>query len=155
MLPTPDEFVDGYAWVKSRMATDVPAGGLAIDEEDWDAERVRVHEARYLDAGQTLQVTTAVDEASGTVVAFNELMIGRDHTLASHQHDTLVLAEHRGHKLGQLVKCAGLRTWREFVPDSPKVITYNAEENRPMLDINEAIGFVPVEYSSGWKKILT
>lgn len=155
VLPTPAQYVDGYAWVKSRMSTDVPAAALEFDEEAWDVERIRRHEQRYLDAGRSVQVTVAVHEASGTVVAFNELALGVDASGPSHQEDTLVLREHRGHRLGLLVKCAGLTSWhRDIAPHSPKVITYNAEENRPMLDINEAIGFTPVAYNGAWKKVL-
>lgn len=153
--PTPEEYIDGFAWTKSRMSTDAPSAGLEFDEETWDAERVRLHEQRSIDGGRTVLVTVAQHIASGTIVAFNELAIGPDRTLPTSQEDTLVLKEHRGHKLGQLVKCAGLATWHaEIAPDSPKVITYNAEENRPMLDINEAIGFVPVSYNGAWKKVL-
>lgn len=154
-LPTPAEFTEGYAWAKSRMSTDVPAAALEFDEEVWDAERLARHDQRYLAAGQTVLVTAAQHAASGAIVAFNELVLGTDPAAATYQEDTLVLAEHRGHRLGMLVKCAGLRRWHvDTAPASPKVITFNAEENRPMLDINEAIGFTPVSYEGAWKKVL-
>lgn len=154
-LPTPPEFADGYAWVKSRMSTDVPAGALDFDEEVWDAARIALHDARFLDGGQTMLVTAAVHEETGTVVAFNELALPSDPSGPTSQEDTLVLTEHRGHRLGTLVKCAGVRRWREIAPQSPKIITYNAEENRPMLAINEAMGFAPVAYIGAWKKVLS
>lgn len=154
LLPTPADFVDGYAWAKSRMSTDVPAAALEFDEETWDADRLARHEQRLLDGGHTVLVTVAVEDGTGTVAAFNELLIGADRTAITQQNDTLVLREHRGHRLGMLIKCAGLRRWRGLMPDSPRVVTYNAEENRPMLDINEAIGFTPASYTAAWKKTL-
>ncbi len=153
-VPTPPEYVDGYALMKARMATDAPAGGLEFDEEVWDAARLRRFEQNYLDGGTSLRVAAAQHIPTGELAAFSELTVGRDHTAATHQNDTLVLREHRGHKLGTLVKCANLLAWREFAPRSPRVITYNAEENRPMLDINEALGFVPIAYEGAWKKVL-
>lgn len=152
--PTPPEFVEGYAWMKSRMSTDAPAAALEFDEETWDAARIAEHDALYTDTGRTLQVTAAQHIPTGELCAFNELVIGKDRTEASHQEDTLVVKAHRGHKLGTLVKCAGLLSWRDVAPASARVITYNAEENRPMLDINEAIGFAPIAYEGAWKKVL-
>ncbi|MET0735198.1 MAG: GNAT family N-acetyltransferase [Microbacterium sp.] len=152
--PTPEEFVAGYGWMKSRMVTDAPAAGMEFDEEVWDAAKVARHDAKTTDAGRLMLVTAAQHIATGEVCAFNELVVGIDRTEASHQEDTLVLKEHRGHKLGTLVKCAGLLAWRDLAPESPRVLTYNAEENRPMLDINEAIGFAPIAYGGAWKKVL-
>jgi len=153
-LPTPDEFIQGYAHMKSRMSTDAPAAGMEFDEQAWDAERVARHDRVYLDAGRTMLVTAAQHVDSGELVAFNELVVAADRTLATYQEDTLVRSDHRGHRLGMLVKCAGLVAWREVAPESPRVHTWNAEENRPMLDINEAIGFAPVAYNGAWKKVL-
>ena len=152
--PTPAEHVAGYGWMKSRMITDAPTAGLEFDEEEWDAARVARHDARYTGSGRTLHVTAAQSIATGELCAFNELVVGKDRTRATQQEDTLVLREHRGHRLGLLVKCENLRAWRETAPESPRVITYNAEENRPMLDINEAIGFVPIAFEGAWKKVL-
>lgn len=153
-LPTPPAFQESFAWAKSRMSTDAPAAGLDFDEETWDAERLARHDARYIEGGQTVLVTAAVHEETGAVVAFNELCSGVDPAATTQQMDTLVLKEHRGHRLGQLVKCAGILRWREMMPASSRILTFNAEENRPMLDINERIGFAPEAYIGAWKKSL-
>lgn len=155
MAPAPAEHIDGYAWMKSRMSTDVPDGDLGMPEEVWDAERVRRQDSRIAQRGWSMLVTAAQHVVTGELSAFNELAIGGDPSAGSHQWDTLVLAEHRGHRLGMLVKTAGLLAWREQHPLSPRVTTYNAEENRPMLSINEAIGFTPIAYEGAWRKDLT
>lgn len=152
--PTPAEFVDGYAWMKSRMVTDTPAAAMEFDEEAWDSARIALHDRRYTDADRTLHVVAAQHLATGELCAFNELVIGPDRSGVTHQEDTLVLAAHRGRRLGMLVKTENLLAWSGIAPASPRVMTYNAEENRPMLDINEAIGFTPTAYIGAWKKVL-
>lgn len=152
--PAPDDFVDGYAYAVSRMATDVPSGELEWEEESWDAERIRYREQLKSEAGQIMAVAAVVHQPTGAIVAFNELVIGRDRTRPAENYGTLVLPEHRGHRLGTIVKCLGLIRWHELVPTSPSVMTFNAEENRYMLDVNEAVGFEAVAGSGEWKKEL-
>ncbi|MDR6865968.1 GNAT superfamily N-acetyltransferase [Microbacterium resistens] len=154
-LPTPPEHVDGYAAMKSRMSTDAPSAALDVPEEVWDEARIAQHDQRYLDAGRTVLVTAAQHRVTGELCAYNELSVPLDRPDGmTDQEDTLVLAAHRGHRLGMLVKTAGLLALRERHPASDRIITYNAEENRPMLDINESIGFTAVAYEGAWRKDL-
>ena len=116
--------------------------------------RVHAHDQRWADLGSTVQVTAAQHIISGELCAFSELSLKGAPDSVTHQEDTLVLGAHRGHRLGMLVKTAGMLAWHERYPDSTRIVTYNAEENRPMLSINEAIGFVPIAYEGAWKKAL-
>jgi len=61
---------------------------------------------------------------------------------------------HRGRRLGMLLKLANIEHLQRLRPGHPAIVTYNAEENRHMLDVNEAVGFVPIGREGAWKKTL-
>ncbi|MDR6875840.1 GNAT family N-acetyltransferase [Microbacterium barkeri] len=153
--PTPEEHIEGYAAAISRLDGDAPSGELPVEADPWDAQRVRDREDLKRRAGQTMAVTVVIHEPTGQVAAYNELVIGADRTAPTENYGTLVMPEHRGRRLGTIVKCVGLRRWSELVPTSPVVRTFNAEENRYMLDVNEAVGFRPAAYTGEWTKELT
>jgi RimJ/RimL family protein N-acetyltransferase len=152
--PTPPEYADGYAAAIARMYSDTPNGELTSEQAMWDADRVFERDGRFAEAGTLIGVTLVIHEPTGRVAAFNELTIGPDHTRPTSQWGTLVMPEHRGHRLGSIVKCVGLKKWHELVPESPRVSTFNAEENRYMLDVNEKVGFTPAAYAGAWQRLL-
>ena len=151
---TPDRWLDDIAVLHARMSTDAPSAGLDTTEEVWDSERVRTLDALRERGSRRTMIAAVEHMPTRRVIAFSELAVPRDPTLAVHQQDTLVLSEHRGHRLGMLVKLANLAALQSRYPGRPSVITYNAEENRHMLSVNEAIGFVAFGYEGNWQKRL-
>ena len=151
---TPDRWLDDVAVVMNRMATDAPAGNLEIEEEPWDADRVRKRDALRAASGRTTLVAAVEHLPSGRLVAYSDLSVPGDGARPAYQGDTLVVKEHRGHRLGMIVKLANIQQLQANRPDTPHIDTDNADENRPMLDVNEAVGFIPVAYIGAWKKTL-
>ena len=152
---TPEAWLDDIALLLRRMSTDAPSADLEVSEEQWDAARVRDLDDRQERSPRTRLTAAAVHEPSGTLAAFTVLDLPAELHRPVSQEDTLVLIEHRGHRLGMLLKLANLRQLQQVRPGHLSVITFNAEENRPMLDVNEAIGFAAVAYSGGWRRSLT
>lgn len=65
-----------------------------------------------------------------------------------------VLRDHRGHRLGQLVKAVNLRALRAELPEVERVVTWNAEQNAAMLRVNRALGPRTVGVATDWQKHL-
>lgn len=145
---TPDDLFDDRAVLEQRMSTDAPHGDLPMEEERWDADRIREHEAAALARGRTVLSAGAVRD--GRLVAFTDLHVRPDQPGRAHQGATLVLREHRGHRLGARVKVAVLRDLAEAFPQTRRISTYNADSNTPMVAVNEALGFVPAGRLSTW-----
>ncbi len=145
---TPDELLDDRALLEQRISTDAPQGDLPFEEERWDGERIREYEATHVARGRTVLSAGALKD--GRMVAFTDLQIPLAQPERAHQGGTLVLREHRGHRLGALVKAAVLRELAATLPMVRRISTYNSDTNTPMVAVNEALGFRPAGQLSTW-----
>ncbi|NYF11280.1 GNAT superfamily N-acetyltransferase [Leifsonia sp. AK011] len=151
---TPERWLHDMAVLHTRMSTDAPAGGLDATEDTWTVERLTHDEAAYSSNPRTQVVTVAEHVPSGRLVGFTSISVPPDSRRPARQDDTIVLPEHRGHRLGVLLKVANARYLEEVAPGHPSIVTFNAEENRPMLSVNEALGFERFTSIGSWKKTL-
>ncbi|HEY8589541.1 MAG TPA: GNAT family N-acetyltransferase, partial [Naasia sp.] len=126
---TPPPYRNDLAALYGRMLIDAPMSDLAIDEEEWDAERLEAYERRAADGGVVLVTAVARHRESGRIVAFSSASLPLDRRRPAEQGDTLVHGEHRGHRLGMLVKVGLHDEIARVSPGTQAVITYNAEEN--------------------------
>ena len=149
---TPEQWRAGVAHLLGRLRVDAPYGNLDMGDEIWDASRVADDDIRRQAAGQTPLVTVVEHVPTGELVAYSGLTLQHDRTRPAQQGTTLVLREHRGQRLGLLTKSVNLRQVMETSPSTPEVVTNNAEDNRHMLAVNEALGFQPLAYIGAWKK---
>ena len=141
--PTPEAWIAQYAALEQALADDEPRGGLDLQSDVWDADRIRVEEAAIAAKGDQYVVTAAEHVATGELVAMSMLMWNDQKPDHSEQESTVVLGAHRGHRLGMLVKAVNLREHARIRPGSQRIYTWNNEENPHMLAINVALGFVP------------
>jgi GNAT superfamily N-acetyltransferase len=151
---TPEEFRERMAELHTRMSVDAPSAGFDYREEKWDAERVVHRDEQVIETGHVNAFTAVRHVPTGQLVAYTDLQWPASKPHAVYQEDTLVHGEHRGHRLGMLAKAANLEHLLAANPHAARIHTWNAEENRFMLDINEALGFRPAAVEGAWQKVV-
>ena len=82
----------------------------------------------------------AVHRPTGRMVAYTTMGIANAAPQRVHQWETLVLSEHRRRRLGTLVKLAALQRVAQEVPQARLLTSWNAQENAPMVRVNDALG---------------
>ncbi len=146
-----DGIAGGIAYLEGRMVTDIPMGELRMEPENWDAERIRATEESLRRRGQPHYHAGIRDDETGRLVGWSALYMEADEPTHAWQGTTIIDPDHRGHRLGLLVKLENLYRTREVEPDLRHVDTWNAVENAHMIAINEAIGFRPVDTWVNWQ----
>jgi hypothetical protein len=131
---------------------DAPYGNLDMGDAVWDAQRVVTEDQQRIAAGQTPVVAVVEHEPTGDLVAYSGLTLPLDRSRPAQQGTTLVLREHRGHRFGLLTKAITLRHVMTTSPETPSIVTSNAEDNQHMLQVNDLLGFEPLAYIGAWKK---
>ncbi|WP_025273339.1 GNAT family N-acetyltransferase [Haloglycomyces albus] len=137
----PEKYLEGLARMDEFMLTDMPMG-------DWDLRPAKIDPAQIqrlhlekLRRGSFILQTIAVHRSSGAVVAATKISVPAGSEEWAHQGSTIVDPEHRGHRLGLLVKIANQRLLKSYRPHMKYVVTGNATVNDSMITINEAIGY--------------
>jgi GNAT superfamily N-acetyltransferase len=137
---TPDHELEELAVMASAI-NDAPTDDLDIEDEVFSADRMRAYETAQLNRGDRIFRTFVRHCGSGELVGHSVVLVDGERPELGHQHDTTVVAAHRGHRLGLLLK-TDMNLWlREVQPQISEISTWNAESNDHMIGVNDAIGY--------------
>jgi GNAT superfamily N-acetyltransferase len=147
----PEEYINDIAYLDGRLFSDAPSGDLALEAQKMDAARIRAGEVARMARKRRLYQTGVRHDATDRLVAFTALDF--TNTVPEHalQQITIVDPDHRGHRLGTVVKVANYQFVREREPAMERIDTWNAGVNDYMISINEAMGFRPLDGWVNWQ----
>ncbi|MHA1203238.1 MAG: GNAT family N-acetyltransferase [Candidatus Heimdallarchaeaceae archaeon] len=139
-LSIPDDILDEYAKVYTETLNQQPLGDLDIKDIIYTPEIIREEEKRQSSLGRT-RLTYLTIEKDGKISGLTEMIYRPDRKTMVSQLLTGVKQEYRGRGLGKWLKAALLLKMREDYPEVKIVTTDNATENKPMISINDRLGF--------------
>ena len=141
--PAPDELVDDLLTLHLAM-NDEPLDDLQLHDAQWPADRFRAFEQAMTVRGCRLHRLLARCTSDGELGGHTVVVVEEDRPWVGFQEDTAVVAGHRGHKLGLRLKIEMLALLAEREPQLRHIDTWNADSNRHMIAVNDAIGCVVV-----------
>ena len=83
----------------------------------------------------------AIAEANGEMAGLTQVFVDPEYPEWGHQGLTAVIRQHRGHRLGLLIKAAMLEWLATEEPKLERIATDNAAVNKYMIAVNEALGY--------------
>jgi GNAT superfamily N-acetyltransferase len=156
----PERLLEGVAELENA-AGEVVHGDDEDDEPAgadtgmvFDAAVLRETEDAAMAQGRRTVVTAVEHVATGKLVGLTTISVLAHRQDVVFQDDTLVLQEHRGNKLGLLIKVANMERLSEQFPDARVIYTWNAPENRYLLTVNKQLGFTTAGVTGLWQKEL-
>ncbi len=147
--PTPEEHLQELVELE-RLIADAPMDE-GMEPMAWDADRIRSMEDAMLAMGARSYTVVARHSGSGQLVALTEIVLDPDTPDWGFQQLTSVRREHRGHRLGLLVKIAMLDLLAEREAALRHIFTGNAGANEHMIAINEQLGYRIAAIMRSWE----
>jgi GNAT superfamily N-acetyltransferase len=138
--PTPEPLLPAVVELANAI-NDAPLDDLDMEDEVFTAERVQSYEGSTIASGHRLYRVIARHLPTGHLAGHSVVAVDTELPQRAHQHDTSVLREHRGHRLGLLVKADMMRWLAEKEPQVETLDTWNAESNDHMIAVNERLGY--------------
>ena len=120
---------------------DAPFDDLEWEHEVYSVERVHAYERAQIESGYRFRRLVARHLPTGELAGHTVVVVDSERPSLAEQHDTSVVAAHRGHRLGLLLKAEMLLWLAADEPQVEHVFTNNAESNRHMIAVNERLGY--------------
>ncbi len=139
----PEEHLAAYCAMLTRMMRDVPMGEVDYRPVAVDPDRVRADEAQHSQAQD--RVVAAVRSRRTHEFAGYSVVDAPHGGSEVVQDDTLVMPEHRGRRLGLLLKLSTLLVVRHEHPHRTALHTWTSPANTPMRRTNTDFGYRAVE----------
>ena len=137
---TPPEMVDAMVELVAAI-NDAPTDDLDIEDEVFTPERLASYEQTTMAKGNRLYRLVARHRDTGDLAGHTVVAVEAERPELGDQHDTAVALEHRGHRLGLLLKAEMVLWLAEAEPALRIVDTWNAESNDHMIVVNERLGY--------------
>ena len=149
----PEQWLEAVAALENSAGED---GVPGVDDTDmvFDGGILREAEDVAIAQGRRTVVTAVEHIDSGVLVGLTTISVLAMRPDVVFQDDTVVLREHRGNKLGLLIKVANMERLSEQFPDARVLYTWNAPENRYLLKVNLQLGFKTAGVTGIWQKEL-
>ena len=137
---TPDDLLEAVAEMTAAI-NDAPTDDLDIEDEVFPVERVAAYEAAQEARNRRFYRVVARHRDTGALAGHTVVVVEAERPEIGDQHDTSVVASHRGHRLGLLLKTDMLRWMAKVEPALATIDTWNMESNSPMIAVNERLGY--------------
>jgi GNAT superfamily N-acetyltransferase len=138
--PLPEPLLAEIA-VVAESINDAPMGELTWEREVFDADLVRDIEAAREGRGDRLYRVLARHRRTGVLGGHTMMSTDPRRPTWAFQGDTAVARDHRGHRLGLLLKIEMMAWLSEVEPQVEVVETWNQADNTHMIAVNEALGY--------------
>lgn len=130
-----------YGALLTQLDLDEPDEDVELEPQHYDEKRLQIAFDRQDRTGIVPVIAVAV-APDGSLVGHSELQYRNNPgTTLVWQENTLVMPEHRGHRLGLALKAATHRVISEQAPQLLRELTWNSHVNDPMIGINEKMGY--------------
>jgi hypothetical protein len=137
--PTPDERLEGMVALHAAI-NDAPRDDPGLEADVWDVARLTDYENAMAGRHQTPYRVMARHRRSGEWAGLSLLCVDEFQPTVAFQEDTSVVREHRGHRLGLLMKTEMLRWIAAERPEIGATDTWNETTNHHMIAVNERLG---------------
>lgn len=151
---TPQEMLPAVAEMTAAI-NDAPRDDLDIEDEVFPVERIVAFETAMAERDIRIYRVIARHRDTGVLAGHTTVGVEAERPALGWQMDTSVVREHRGHRLGALVKSDMLRRLAEKEPRLESIDTWNAESNDHMIGVNEALGYRIVGRNIDYQRTLS